>query len=122
RPGTVYIAPANYHLLVEKDSLALSTESPVGWARPSIDVLFESAADAWGERVIGVILTGANSDGSLGLARIKEAGGLTIAQDPSEAEFPVMPRAAMAASRIDHVLTLVDISALLARLCPDLSR
>ena len=122
RLGTAYIAPANYHLLVEKDALALSTEGPVGWARPSIDVLFESAADSWGERVIGVILTGANSDGSLGLARIREAGGLTIAQEPSEAECPVMPRAAIAASRIHHVMTLAEISALLARLCPDLSR
>jgi two-component system chemotaxis response regulator CheB len=121
RRGTVYIAPSNYHLLVEKDGLALSTGSPVAWARPSIDVLFESAADAWGKQVIGVILTGANSDGAKGLARIKERGGVTIVQEPSGAEYPSMPRAAIAASRIDHVLTLAEIPPLLARLCPGLT-
>jgi two-component system chemotaxis response regulator CheB len=120
--GAVYVAPAGYHLLVEKGGLALSTEGPVSWARPSIDVLFESAADAGGERVIGVILTGANSDGAQGLARIKERGGLTVVQEPSEAECPIMPEAAIAASAVDHVLRLAEIPPLLARLCPGITR
>lgn len=122
RRGAVYVAPAGYHLLVEKGGLALSTEGPVSWARPSVDVLFESAADAWGERAIGVILTGANSDGARGLARIKQRGGLTVVQAPSEAECPSMPEAAIAASAVDHVLTLAEIPPLLARLCPGLTR
>ena len=122
RRGAVYVAPAGYHLLVEKGGLALSTEGPVSWARPSIDVLFESAADAWGERVIGVVLTGTNADGAQGLARIKERGGLTVVQEPSEAECPIMPEAAIAASPIDHVLALAEIPPLLARLCPGITR
>jgi two-component system chemotaxis response regulator CheB len=121
RRGSVYIAPCGYHLFVEKDTLALSTEGPVRWARPSIDVLFESAADAWAKQVIGVILTGANSDGAQGLARIKERGGLTIVQEPSSAECAIMPCAAIAASRIDHVLTLAEIPPLIARLCSGLT-
>jgi two-component system chemotaxis response regulator CheB len=120
--GTVYVAPAGYHLLVEKGGLALSTDDPVSWAKPSIDVLFESAADAWAEHVIGVVLTGANSDGALGLAQIKECGGLTVVQAPSEAECPIMPAAAIAASPIDHVLTLAEIPPLLVRLCPGLTK
>ena len=120
--GVVYVAPPGYHLLVDKGALALSTEAPIAWARPSIDVLFESAADAWGDRVIGVILTGGNSDGAQGLARIKECGGVTIAQEPSKAECPVMPNAAIAASRIDHVLPLEDIPPLLKRICPQISK
>jgi two-component system chemotaxis response regulator CheB len=122
RCGAVYIAPPGYHLLVEKDGLALSTEGPVSCARPSIDVLFESAADAWGERVIGVVLTGSNADGAEGLARIKKRGGVTVVQAPSEAECPMMPAAAIAASPIDHVLTLAEIPPLLARLCPGLPK
>jgi two-component system chemotaxis response regulator CheB len=121
RRGVVYVAPPGYHLLLEKGGLALSTEGPVSWARPSIDVLFESAADAWGERVIGVVLTGTNADGAQGLARIKRRGGLTVVQAPSEAECPGMPEAAIAASAVDHVLPLAEIPALLSRLCPDLN-
>ncbi len=121
-PGTLHVAPANYHLLVEKDGLALSIEAPVCWARPSIDVLFESAADVWGERVIGIILTGANSDGAQGLARIKRRGGLTVVQQASEALCPAMPEAAMAAAPVDRILPLAGIAEMLADLSREPSR
>jgi two-component system chemotaxis response regulator CheB len=116
-PGTVYLAPPDYHLLVEKDNLALSTEGPVHWSRPSIDVLFESAADTWAEQTIGVILTGANADGAQGLARIKRRGGLAVVQDPSEAQCRAMPDAAIAAAKVDRILPLAEIARLLPGLC-----
>ena len=113
-PGVVYIAPANYHLLVEEDgSLALSLEERVNFARPAVDVLFEAAADVYGPRLIGVVLTGANDDGSRGLKKIKERGGLTIVQDPATAVADAMPRAAIAASRVDYILPLTEIGPLL---------
>ncbi|HYP29932.1 MAG TPA: chemotaxis protein CheB [Blastocatellia bacterium] len=112
-PGQVYIAPANYHLLVEEGHFALSTEPPVEFARPSIDVLFESAAEAFRERVIGVLLTGSNRDGAQGMARIKECGGITLVQDPASAESGRMPEAAIAASEIDRVLPLPEIATFL---------
>jgi two-component system chemotaxis response regulator CheB len=116
-PGTLYIAPGGYHLLVEQDySLALSCEAPVHHSRPSIDVLMESAADAWGERLMGILLTGANDDGADGLARIGEMGGLTVVQDPNEAAMPTMPRAAIRRRAPDLVLTLDRIRALLLEL------
>lgn len=116
-PGTVYLAPADYHLLVEPGNFALSTEAPVTYARPSIDVLFESAADAYAERTIGVILTGANHDGVQGLAVIKAHAGLTIAQEPKTAECPIMPAAAIAAVTVDWILPLPEIAPLLVNLC-----
>ncbi|HLJ10876.1 MAG TPA: chemotaxis protein CheB [Planctomycetaceae bacterium] len=97
-PGAVYLAPADYHLLVNRDCFSLSIEAPVAFARPSIDVLFESAADAFGRRAIGVILTGTGSDGAAGLLKIKTCGGLVVAQDPLTAECPEMPRAAVRAT------------------------
>jgi two-component system chemotaxis response regulator CheB len=116
-PGTLYIAPGGYHLLVEQDySLALSCEAPVHHSRPSIDVLMESAADALGERLMGILLTGANDDGADGLARIGEMGGLTVVQDPNEAAMPTMPRAAIRRRAPDLVLTLDRIRALLLEL------
>ena len=116
-PATVYVAPAGYHLLVEQDhSLALSCEAPVHYSRPSIDVLMESAADAWGERLMGILLTGANDDGAEGLARIGEQGGLTVVQDPDEAAIPTMPRAAIRRRAPDLVLRLDRIRALLLEL------
>jgi len=103
--GRVYAAPANYHMLVEAEgSIALSVDNRVNWSRPSIDVLFESAARAWGEAVVAVILSGANTDGARGMNAIKRAGGLTIAQDPASAESPVMPQAAIDAGSVDEVL------------------
>jgi two-component system, chemotaxis family, protein-glutamate methylesterase/glutaminase len=108
-PG-VYLAPPDYHLLVEPGRLALSTDEPVSYSRPSIDVLFESAADAYGASVLGVLLTGANQDGSRGLARIRQAGGTSIVQDPASAESPEMPRAAIATGVADCVLPLGEIA------------
>ena len=115
-PGKVYIAPANYHLLVEPGHFALSVDDRVHFARPSIDVLFESAADAYRERVAAVLLSGANDDGARGMARVKTRGGLTIVQDPASAESARMPTAAIAASPVDYVLPLPGIAQLLNRL------
>jgi len=116
-PGRVYLAPPDYHLLVETDHFALSIDQPVSYARPSIDVLFESAADTYGERVIGLILTGANQDGAQGLKKIKARGGITIVQEPSTAQSPIMPAAAIADVAVDWILGLSDISNLLVNLC-----
>jgi two-component system, chemotaxis family, protein-glutamate methylesterase/glutaminase len=113
-PGHLFVAPADYHLLVEEDHFALSTEAPVNHARPSIDVLFESAADYYGDRAIGVILTGANQDGAHGLALIQKRGGMTLVQDPATAEAPVMPKAAISAARVDMILPLREIGPFLA--------
>ena len=108
-PRHVYIAPPNYHLLVEPGSFALSVDERIQFARPSIDVLFETAADAYGAGVIGIILTGANDDGALGLARIKEAGGVALIQDPLGAARRTMPDAAIAATVADAILPLEAI-------------
>ena len=112
----IYLAPPDYHLLVERGSFALSTGERVQYARPSIDVLFESAADAYGEGVIGVVLTGANEDGAAGLARIAERGGTAIVQDPETAERRTMPDAAIAAAA-PTVLPLEEIAPYIATLC-----
>ena len=109
-PGVVYLAPANYHLLVERNHFALSVDARVQYARPSIDVLFESAADAYRDTLIAVLLSGSNEDGASGIARVKARGGLTIVQDPASAESARMPAAAIAASRVDHVLPLAEIA------------
>lgn len=116
-PGHVYLAPADYHLLVESGYVSLSTEEPVLFARPSIDVLFESAADAYGAHTIGMVLTGANHDGAQGLARIKACGGWTIVQTPDSAECKVMPEAAIKATIVDAIVPLVTIAAYLIQLC-----
>lgn len=109
-PGCVHVAPANYHMLVERDgTIALSVNEKVNWSRPSIDVLFESAANAFGEGVIAVILTGASSDGARGIQAICEAGGHTIAQDPSSSEVPFMPQSAIASGGVKEVLELREI-------------
>jgi two-component system chemotaxis response regulator CheB len=107
--GHVYIAPPNYHLLVERDSFALSVDEHIQFARPSIDVLFETAANAYGAGVIGIILTGANADGAHGLARIKNAGGVAVIQDPLGATRRTMPDAAIAATVADAILPLEAI-------------
>lgn len=96
-PGRVYVAPADYHLLVEPGHFALSTDEPVQFSRPSIDVLFESVADAYGPDALGVVLTGANRDGMLGLRRIVAQGGAALVQAPDTAASPTMPRAALQA-------------------------
>jgi two-component system chemotaxis response regulator CheB len=115
--GVVYLAPPDYHLLVEPGHFALSTDARVNFARPSVDVLFESAADAYGPAAIGIVLTGANEDGAAGLARIKQAGGVAIVQDPKTAERARMPEAALAATNADVVLPLDEIGAFLRGLC-----
>lgn len=116
-PGFAYVAPPNYHLLLETDqTFTLTVDERVNYARPSIDVLFETAAEAYREQLIGIILTGANNDGSLGLKRIKELGGMAIVQDPETAEVDSMPRAAIEACAVDHVFSLEEISAFLNEL------
>ncbi|BDA75021.1 CheB methylesterase [Rivularia sp. IAM M-261] len=115
--GNIYLAPANYHLLVELGHFALSTEAPVCYARPSIDVLFETAADAYLEQVIGVILTGANHDGARGLAKIEAYGGFTIVQEPSTAICSTMPKAAITAVPKAKILPLTEIAPFLINLC-----
>lgn len=116
-PGNVYFAPPDYHLLVDRGpSLALSVDEPVFFSRPSIDVLFESAADVYGPRLLGIILTGGNEDGAKGLAAVADAGGLTIVQEPRTAHMPSMPEAALAKGPVDFVLPLDQIARLLATL------
>ncbi|WP_300670695.1 chemotaxis protein CheB [Desulfoluna sp.] len=107
RPGTIYVAPPNYHLMVEEDkTMALSAQARVNFSRPSVDVLFETAAEVFCDRLVGVVLTGANSDGAAGLAKIKQFGGLTIVQDPATAEVDAMPKAALKSTAVDYVLPL----------------
>lgn len=108
-PGRVYLAPADYHLLVDDEYLALSTEGPVNGSRPAIDVLFETAADAYRERLIGVLLSGNSRDGVAGLARIKQRGGLTVVQDPATSDAPRMPAAAVGAGVADRILPAAEI-------------
>jgi two-component system chemotaxis response regulator CheB len=116
-PGTIYFAPPDYHLLVEKDrQIALSADEPVHYSRPSIDVLFESAAEAYGDRLLGIILSGANEDGAAGLQAIHTAGGVTVVQQPDSAKVPVMVVSALQRGRVDFVLPLDQIAALLRRL------
>ncbi|MEW6367606.1 MAG: chemotaxis protein CheB [Acidobacteriota bacterium] len=115
--GRVYVAPSNYHVLVERDgSIALSVDEKVNWSRLSIDVLFESPAQTWADSLIAVILSDASADGAKGTRAVKEAGGLTIVQDPASAEYPVMPQAAIDAGAVDEVLTLEEIGPRLAKL------
>jgi two-component system, chemotaxis family, protein-glutamate methylesterase/glutaminase len=116
-PGHVYLAPPNYHLLVERGSFALSVDERIQYARPSIDVLFETAAHAYGAGVIGIILTGANDDGAQGLARIKEAGGVAVIQDPVGAARRTLPDAAIAATAADAVLPLDAIGKFVYGVC-----
>ena len=116
-PGVLYFAPPGYHLLVEADrSFSLSCEERVNFARPSIDVLFETAADAYGKSLAGILLTGANYDGAAGLAGMKLAGALTIVQDPASAEVPTMPEAAIRRTAPGLILPLAEIRSLLHRL------
>ncbi|HET8796161.1 MAG TPA: chemotaxis protein CheB [Thermoanaerobaculia bacterium] len=117
QPGHVYFAPADYHLLVDPaGELSLSVDERVEYARPSIDVLFESAAEAFTSGVVGVVLTGANADGASGVQRIKQRGGFVIVQDPETAEAAEMPRAAIGAVRVDRILPLDRIGPFLVEL------
>jgi two-component system chemotaxis response regulator CheB len=116
-PGYVYLAPADYHLLVELNHFVLSVDEPVSYARPSIDVLFESAAESYVEQTIGVILTGANQDGAIGAAVIKAQGGTLIVQDPRTAVSSVMPTAALNRTTADWILPPSQIARKLNALC-----
>jgi two-component system, chemotaxis family, protein-glutamate methylesterase/glutaminase len=112
-----YIAPPGYHLLVEPDrTLSLSVDPRVNYSCPSVDVLFESAAEAFGEALIGVVLTGANHDGALGLKSVKDHGGLAIVQNPATALSACMPRAAMDATKVDHIVEIEQLAPLLIQL------
>jgi two-component system chemotaxis response regulator CheB len=115
-PGRVHVAPPDYHLYVEEGGFALSVDEAVQYSRPSIDVLFDSAADVYGARLIGVVLTGANDDGADGIRRIKRRGGATIAQDPKTAVRREMPDAAIATGDVDIVVPLDDIAGKLVEL------
>jgi two-component system chemotaxis response regulator CheB len=115
--GTAYLAPPGYHLLIEADkTFSLSVDDRVNFSCPSIDVLFESAADVFQDRLIGIILTGANADGSKGLKAIQNVNGLTIVQNPATAEVPFMPQAALSNVLADHILNLEKIAPLLVQL------
>ncbi len=117
-PGHVFVAPPNYHLLLDRGAFSLTTDAPVRYSRPSIDVTFSSAADEYGRRAIGIVLTGANEDGALGLKRIADRGGYTIVQDPSTAESAIMPRAAIRTVTRARVLPLQRIAGHLVTIAP----
>lgn len=117
-PGYVFVAPPNYHLLVDRGVFSLSTDAPVRYSRPSIDVTFTSVADEYGPRAIGIILTGANEDGSLGLKRIADRGGYAIVQDPATAESAIMPEAARRAVPKARVLPLDRMAGHLVTIAP----
>ncbi|HIE01047.1 MAG TPA: chemotaxis protein CheB [Thiotrichaceae bacterium] len=115
--SVVYLAPPNYHLLIEEDrSFSLSIEGPVNFARPAVDVLFETAIYAYRDKLIGIILTGANHDGSQGLKKIKQIGGYVIVQDPKTAEADAMPQSAIAATKVDKILPIEQIGPYLLQL------
>lgn len=124
QPGYIYLAPPDYHLQVESGNdtgthpyFSLSADAPVSYVRPSIDVLFETAADAYAEKVIGVLLTGANHDGTQGLARIKARGGKTIVEEPATAICSTMPKAAIEAGVAEKILPLAGIAPFLVKIC-----
>jgi len=118
RQGTMYLAPADYHLLIDRGGeLNLSVDDAVRYSRPSIDVLFESAADVYGAALIAVLLTGANEDGTRGAKRVKLRGGTVLAQDPATAEAREMPQAAIDAGVVDQILPLDQIASFLVERC-----
>jgi two-component system chemotaxis response regulator CheB len=116
RQGRIYVAPPDYHTLVEPGHFSLSTEAPVRFSRPSIDVTFLSAADSYGHRTVGVVLTGANADGSEGLRRISDRGGMAVVQDPATAESALMPTSAMNFVPRARVMPMIEIVKFLAAL------
>jgi two-component system chemotaxis response regulator CheB len=115
--GHVYLAPSDYHLMVEPGHLALSTEGPVNHSRPSIDVLFETAADAYGPEVVALVLTGASEDGARGAFKVGQRGGTVLIQDPASAESGIMPAAAVARTSAERTYSLDQVGAQLIALC-----
>jgi two-component system chemotaxis response regulator CheB len=118
-PGHVYLAPPGYHLVVERGFLSLSLDAPVLFARPSIDVLFESVADSYGAASVALVLTGSNEDGAAGAEAIKQVGGKVIVQDPATARAPAGPLSVLARIAVDATLPLAEIAAYLAALCEE---
>jgi two-component system chemotaxis response regulator CheB len=117
KPKHIYFAPAGYHLLVEDDqTFSLTTEDKVQFARPSIDVTMDSLASVYEDSLLGIVLTGANEDGADGLLKVKELGGVTVVQDPKEAEYEIMPSGALKKVTPDFILSLKDIGALMTKL------
>ena len=117
RPGEIYLAPGDYHLQVEElGNMSLSADGQVCHSRPSIDVLFQTAADAYGAEVIAVLLTGANNDGADGIVAIKKRGGMTVVQNPASSEVAIMPKAAVATGSVDHILELEQIAGFLRQM------
>jgi len=116
-PGIVYIAPPDEHLLVGPGRIQLAHSQLVHFSRPSIDLLFESVAGMYGSRSIGVVLSGSNRDGAMGIRAIKQAGGTTLVQDPETAEFPIMPRSAIATNCVDYVVPLQEFAGKIEQLC-----
>jgi two-component system, chemotaxis family, protein-glutamate methylesterase/glutaminase len=117
QPGSIYFSPASYHTYLEKDcSFSLSLDEPVHFARPSIDVFFESVADSYGSNACAILLTGANADGAKGIYEVQKSGGLTIVQDPKTAEVTMMPLSALAIMQPDHLASLEEIASLLNQL------
>jgi two-component system chemotaxis response regulator CheB len=111
QPGHIYLAPSDYHLLIEKDrTFSLDDSEKINYSRPSLDVTFESAADVYGSSLTGIVLSGANEDGTLGLRAIHNAGGTIIVQNPNTAQMPVMPQSALTSLPIDHVLNAREIA------------
>ncbi len=110
KTGTVYLAPSNYHMLIEIDNtISLSTEKPVNHSRPAIDLLFETASYAYNDKLIGIILSGANSDGAAGLRVIQERGGVAIVQDPNDAQIKTMPKEALKETNTENIFSLNQI-------------
>jgi two-component system chemotaxis response regulator CheB len=116
RPGHIYIAPPDHHMIIDNDAVRLTRGPKVNWARPAIDPLFRSAARSYGSSAIGVILTGQLNDGTIGMREIKRYGGVTVVQDPNDAEYPAMPTSAAAHVHIDYCSRLADIAGLLNHL------
>ena len=122
-PGCIYLAPAGYHMLIEPDrTISLSSDELINYSRPSVDVLFESAVEVYRDKIIGVVLTGANSDGAEGIKKIKKFGGLAIVQDPKTAEADVMPKAAIKATSIDYVESVEKIAEILIKYTLELNK
>lgn len=110
KPGIAYLAPSNYHMYIElSKKIALSTEEPVNHSRPSIDLTFETAAQAYRDKLVGIILSGANRDGAAGLRRVKQLGGTTIVQDPKDSQVKTMPETALNIAQVDHVFSVDQI-------------
>ncbi len=117
RGGRIYLAPSNYHLMFENGNLfSLSVSEPVNHSRPSIDICFETAAEVYGTRLVGVVLSGANMDGAKGLARVKKEGGLTIVQDPKDSEIQTMPEACLHLFEPDHIYDAARIISFITNL------